>query len=90
MSQYTPKPKDRYHSVLVGWDPPLSTFFAHVINTAKTEDSKGYDVYWVGCNPGEITTLDPFMTNLKPYVDLSEAEFDELRMMLQMDKANFP
>lgn len=40
--------------VVVGWDPPLGTFFAQVWDRRVDEDDPAAEVLWIGCTPGEI------------------------------------
>ncbi|MET0415793.1 MAG: hypothetical protein ABW022_07210 [Actinoplanes sp.] len=41
--------------VVVGWDPPLGTFFAQVWDRSLDEDDPDAELLWIGCTPGEIT-----------------------------------
>jgi hypothetical protein len=44
---------DKVEAVL-GWDPPLCTFFAQVWDLTVDEDDPTAELLWIGCNPGEI------------------------------------
>jgi hypothetical protein len=44
---------DNLEAVL-GWDPPLNTFFAQVWDRACDEDDPAAELLWIGCTPGEI------------------------------------
>jgi hypothetical protein len=39
---------------VLGWDPPLSTFFAQVWDRTLDEDDPAAELLWIGCTPGEI------------------------------------
>lgn len=41
----------------VGWDAPLTTFFAMAFDVAANECDDDIEVFWVGCMPNEIRTL---------------------------------
>lgn len=56
MSRYVlPKEKDSDSTFIVGWDPPLGTFFAQeeAFTVYEGEDV----VWWIGYQPREIPTL---------------------------------
>ena len=48
MSRHELVPLDRAHQVVVGWDRPLHTFFAQVLDVAADEDGDTRTVLWVG------------------------------------------
>jgi hypothetical protein len=55
MSRHELTPRDPAHKVIVGWDHPLQTFFAQVIDRAK--EAAGQEekfVLWRGCKLREI------------------------------------
>jgi len=85
MSQYHLKAKDPIHTVMFGWDPPMNTFFAHVIDTEKDEDDEGRDVYWVGCHYQEIHDADVLLKGLAPYIDPTREELHQLEFALSVD-----
>lgn len=45
--------------VVVGWDPPLRTFFAQAWDRSRDQDDPAAELLWIGCSPAEIT--DPQM-----------------------------
>jgi hypothetical protein len=57
MSRHDLEPNGSYpdHSIVVGWDPPLGTFFAQVKDTTKDEDDEAYMPVWEGYRLGEFT-----------------------------------
>ena len=74
---------DRYFAV-VGWDAPLETFFAQVIDRTKLDKSERgkpdaeaeYDhesvVLWRGTKPGELPTTEHLAGTLAAYTMLPE------------------
>jgi len=67
------------HRIIVGWDPPLQTFFAQVWGKRATTRP----VLWVGAGPPSLT-LKQLETALKPFCEISV----ELRAALEQDEAN--
>lgn len=57
MSRHDLIPFQPAHEVVVGWDPPLRTFFAQVLDTAAEERGDAYEVLWIGARFREV--LDP-------------------------------
>ncbi len=39
---------------VLGWDPPLNTYFAQVWDRTQDEDDPAAELLWIGCMPGEI------------------------------------
>jgi hypothetical protein len=72
MSRHEIPALDRAHKVIVGWDHPLQTFFAQVIDRAR-EDA-GFDdkfVLWRGTGAGEIYEIDDLERVLRRHARLS-------------------
>jgi len=67
------------HRIVVGWDPPLQTYFAQVWR----KRSGLHPVLWVGAGPPSLT-LKQLETALKPFCEISV----ELRAALEQDEAN--
>ena len=61
------EPRNPNHEILVGWDPPLNTYFVHVIDTTKEEDDKKRDILWIGTSPGEIHDVVKIANAVRPY-----------------------
>lgn len=72
MSNYLVPPINPNHEVRVGWDPPLNTYFAHVIDTTKDEDDLDRDVLWSGYMPNQIHDLEEIKIAVKPYANIPE------------------
>lgn len=71
------------HKVIVGWDHPLLTYFAQVIDRAKQDvgDDDKF-VLWIGCSRREIYEIPTLVARLRPYAVLP---FD-IRTTLYGDK----
>lgn len=78
MSTYQVPPREENHEVVLGWDPPLNTFFLHVIDTTKNEDDPERDVIWIGCKPKEIHDLEVIIAAVLPYSVVSEEMWAQL------------
>lgn len=52
MSRYVVRNDDDFR-VVIGWDPPLQTFFIHVHNLTEKDEEKQI-ILWEGIRPGEI------------------------------------
>lgn len=55
MSRYA-VPASGKESFIVGWDPPLGTFFAQEYGPSLEDDEDNL-VWWIGYEPGEVTTI---------------------------------
>lgn len=83
MSRHEILAKNPNHKVIVGWDHPLLTYFAQVIDRQKEEDDDDDKmVVWVGCSPREIYEIGQLEQIVRPYAPLS----DELKTTLYGDK----
>lgn len=40
---------------VIGWDPPLQTYFAQVWDRSRDEDDPAAELLWIGCTPAEMT-----------------------------------
>jgi hypothetical protein len=79
MSRHELNAKQRHLKVIVGWDPPLMTFFGQVIDVAKqSAGNDDYLVYWVGASFGEIRDANTLAAMLYRYAELSPAQLDRL------------
>ena len=54
--------------IIVGWDPPLETFFAQVMRTDLTDDAhENHVVLWIGTANREIERAESLIGPLAPY-----------------------
>ncbi|GAA4600159.1 hypothetical protein GCM10023194_81190 [Planotetraspora phitsanulokensis] len=53
----------------MGWDAPLATYFAMCFDEPNTGSDEEYDVevFWIGADPQEITTVDDLVTALREH-----------------------
>ena len=54
MSRHEMDPLNPMHEVTVGWDPPMHTYFAQVLDTAADEESDAREVLWIGTGFREV------------------------------------
>jgi hypothetical protein len=71
MSRHILTAKDPALRVVVGWDPPLATFFLQVEDLRK-EDDEDEDpmVAWLGFEPDEIPTVEALAEKLAPWAEI--------------------
>ena len=84
MSRHQIEAFDPLNKVIVGWDPPLQTFFVQVIDR-KAEEAGDDDekfVLWEGCSMREIGELDDLADVLRHHAELTP----EIRTALGADK----
>jgi hypothetical protein len=66
--------------LVIGWDPPLHTFFVQVIDLDKEKRNPDNKlVKWLGCNYYELPDLDSLAGAMKPFADLTPLLRDKLR-----------
>lgn len=73
------------HRVVVGWDPPLRTFFAQVIDVAKEkadEEDEDPVLVWAGASAPWLRTVDDVVTVMDGWATIST----ELQATLQADR----
>jgi hypothetical protein len=76
--RHRPEARDDY-DVVVGWDPPLNTYFAQVAQGARVEDVESWDlILWAGGEYGEIQTVDQLKTIIAPYAQMNENDVQHL------------
>ena len=87
MSRYAISPNDRRFQVIVGWDAPLTTFFAQVFAlTVDAEEDDAACVLWVGLEVQALTTVAALQDALQAYATLPAAVVAQL----QHDQASTP
>ena len=71
MSRYT-IPTDRDDlEIVVGFDPPLETFFGQVFNLKATDDEEEC-LFWEGGMPTPITSLEELGRLMRPYATIPQ------------------
>lgn len=87
MSRYAIPPHDRRFAVIVGWDAPLTTFFAQVCAiTVEAKEDDAACVLWVGDDLQAITTVAALQDALQAYATMPA----EVVARLQHDQATTP
>lgn len=72
MSRHEIPAKDPNHKVIVGWDHPLLTFFAQVIDRRKEKAGKaGRLIDWIGTSFQEIYEVDDLRRRIQRFAELS-------------------
>lgn len=83
MSRHEIPARDPAHKVIVGWDHPLQTFFAQVIDRrAEAAGAGDKFVLWEGCDLREIYEIDQLARRVGRFAEL----LPELRTTLYGDK----
>ena len=59
-------------AVIVGWDPPLNTFFAQVWNRSLEPDDPAAEVLWVGIAYGEIHDPEQVCDAVAPWAKVPD------------------
>jgi hypothetical protein len=83
MSRHTIPARDSKHSVTVGWDPPLQTYFAHVKDWTRDEEDEM--VLRVGGWFGEVQSVSALAVAILGYADLLPAMAQTLASDRQME-----
>ncbi|WKA31625.1 hypothetical protein [Bradyrhizobium roseum] len=84
MSRHEIEAFDPLNKVIVGWDPPLQTFFVQVI-VRKAEEAGDDDeklVLWEGCSMREIQDVDDLGDILRHHAELTP----EIRLTLDENR----
>jgi hypothetical protein len=82
MSRHQIPAKSQNHQVTVGWDNPMSTYFAIV--TDETADEDDNVLLWLGGIDREYPRVEDMVKPLKPYADLT----DDVIAILRNDRAS--
>lgn len=72
MSRHEIPAHDPAHKVIVGWDHPLMTFFAQVIDRRReVEERDDKMVLWRGCKFRELYEVDDLARAIARYAELT-------------------
>lgn len=74
-------PAHQHLEICVGWDRPLGTFFAQVLDT--TDEFEDEELLWTGTSLGQHLTLDGIIDALRPWAAIPP----DVVMALLEDKA---
>ena len=81
MSRHALDPFEARHDVVVGWDSPLNTFFAQVLDT-EAGDDLDYEVLWIGTSFDEVPDPAGVISAIRPFAAVP----DGLLATLQQDR----
>ena len=84
MSRYKIPADDPCYDVIVGWDDPLETYFAHIFDPTVAEDNDAACVLWEGAALRALPTVDALQASLRAYSTIPPA----VRAQLHQDRAN--
>lgn len=84
MSRHTICGREPHVKIVLGWDPPLSTYFVQVWDGRK--DGEGSLLRWTGCMPCEVPSVEDLAESLTDYVTLDAG----LREQLARDREHEP
>ena len=85
MSRYAIAPQDPRYEVIVGWDPPMQTYFGQVFLLTIEEDDTAC-VLWVGLEVQALTAVAALQAALQAYATLPAAVVAQL----EHDQASTP
>ena len=72
MSRYRIPAQDPGLTAIVGWDNPLTTFFAQVFDPSIAEDTEAC-LLWIGTAPGAIPTVAALQAQLAGWATIPPA-----------------
>lgn len=77
MSRHGIPAKDSKYQVVVGWDAPMRTYFAHVrdLNTGRRDPTL---ILWLGGTSDEIQSVSLLSTKLQDYATISDSMVETL------------
>jgi hypothetical protein len=81
MSRHEISANNPAFKIIVGWDHPLQSFFAQVIERAKEHEDDKFAL-WIGTGAREIYEVEQLANRIRRFVDLSP----EIRAKLYADK----
>jgi hypothetical protein len=82
MSRYIIPSFDPAFEIVIGWDWPLKSFFAQVLDTRLTPGDEGYARLWIGGTFDEIQNPEELQAPIASYADLT----DEMLATLRADR----
>jgi hypothetical protein len=72
---------DKRWEVVVGYDPPLDTYFCQVYQAGEEGP-----IVWTGTSPQELTNIRSTLEPLREFVDLSPEEWDKFAGLLEQER----
>ncbi|MGI5281705.1 hypothetical protein ACQEVF_59190 [Nonomuraea polychroma] len=93
MSRYTiPNPPEWPHTrvITVGWDGPLSTYWATAFDPPASIEEDDVEVFWIGYTPCELPDVQSLVTALRERgVEVPPFTVETLRMDKPTEGENF-
>ena len=78
MSRHNLDPLNPTHEVVVGWDRPLDTFFAQMIDTTADDESDAREVLWIGTDLCEAPDPAAVLAAVAPFAFVPPDLLDQL------------
>ena len=78
MSRHELDPINPTHEVALGWDPPMRTYFAQVLDSTASEESDAYEVLWIGTRFQEVLNPATVIAAVAPFATVPPDLLDQL------------
>ncbi|MER5638195.1 hypothetical protein ABT095_14700 [Kitasatospora sp. NPDC002227] len=72
-----PLPEAEHFAIAIGWDGPLATFYAQVLDSAAEEEDQ--EVLWEGTEPYQYPEPHPLIELLRRYAEIPDGLADDLK-----------
>ena len=79
MSRYPIAAYDPKYIVVVGWDAPMTTFFAQVEDLTINDEENDPIVFWIGDKDMAIPTISQLESEIAPYATISTEIIEQLQ-----------
>ena len=79
MSRYTIQSFDPRFEIVVGWDWPMRTYFAQVLDNKNPEDDENRPRVWIGTSFDEIQTPEELRAPIATYGNIPDDIIQALR-----------
>lgn len=79
MSRYIITGYDPRYSIALGWDAPMTTFFAQISDLTIDEEESDPIVLWVGDTDMAIPTINQLQAAIAPYAILPPEIIEQLQ-----------
>jgi hypothetical protein len=77
---------DPAHEVVLGWDPPMGTFFAQVLDNLADEEDGTYEVLWIGTRFQEVLNPATVIAAVAPFATVPAGLLDQLARDCRADE----
>jgi hypothetical protein len=86
--QLQPLPEVGALEIAIGWDGPLGTFYAQVLDTAAEEEDQ--ELLWDGTDPYQYPEPGPLIDLLRRYAEIPDGLADDLKQEADSIGDRFP